>query len=829
MARESLIRLLQSATPGKIPTVEQLELGELSANTYDGRLYLKQATEDFERIVEFVGKVPIKNTIFVQKNGDDSNKGDSWDSAVLTIERALELAALRNNELTLIDIGPGEYTTQGHLDLPDNTLIRAAHRSVIIKPELGYEERNVFRMGSGCFIEGPVFQGWRLDDLENPTEGFAVCFRPGALITRVPYVHKVVVRSNRFWDTVAPPLDRNNGNPLIGRGGGVVIADGAVLSPYSVFPNIMTWGATPVSHNGIGYCAKNGGLINAVNAVSLWAHKHFYAIDGGQIVLSSCSTQFGDYTMVSKGTRQLVYPRELENTSVLDYANSQNISIVTPEVSTQPLSVQTTAAGIIDAAKTTIVDNLWTALVAGNYTTLWLPADETFTRRDAGLFLTAVSNTLKTADESYMLDFARSLFLLDGTRVFSLDKLSAFVFSFENMRDQINALVDASSQTIVTSLVAALNTTIQTPTITVVTLSIQTVAATAITAEKSNIINAMWSKLVADGYTTGWLSADETFTRRDAAFFIDALVDSLNTASRVPVENFIRNLFYASGQAVFASNKLFAFIASFDYMRGYINNLTINSTSKQIVEGLSKLVTSTLYYPNFKAVALIASPADATLITNNKQTIIDNMWLALVANGYTATWDSTDEEYTRTDAATFMQSIIWVVQTANETPMIDFAKGLFNYNGVPVFSSDKQDAFIFSFNDMRDQINSIVGISSQTVEIVSALVTALTDTLENTIIRLEPSTITAIGHTWSGIMAGVALTKIPPVRNLTTIRESILELDQGVVISSGQDDQGSALFVGGLEINADTGELTGPPFDQAVNRIATRAVIARSY
>jgi hypothetical protein len=78
-------------------------------------------------------------------------------------------------------------------------------------------------------------------------------------------------------------------------------------------------------------------------------------------------------------------------------------------------------------------------------------------------------------------------------------------------------------------------------------------------------------------------------------------------------------------------------------------------------------------------------------------------------------------------------------------------------------------------------------------------------------------------------MAGVALTKIPPARNFTTIEESIREIDRGVVIASGQDDQGSALFIGGMKIDSDTGELSGPPFEQAVNRIATRSAIARSF
>jgi hypothetical protein len=547
---DTTIKLRRSAVPGKAPTTEQLALGEIALNTYDGKLFIKRFKEFYdedlsanvtiEDIISFAGDIPVENTVFVQKGGSDYNSGKSWNDAYLTIEKALEAAEIRAS-LTLIDIAPGVYNTQGHLDMPDNTIIRAAHRSVVIRPVTGFEERNVFRMGSGCFIEGPVFEGWRLDDLENPTEGFAVSFRPGAVITRAPYAHKIVVRTNPTWGAVAPPLDRANANPLVGRGAGVVIADGTVCSPYSIYPNIMTWGATPVSHNGIGYVAKNGALINAVNAVSIWAHKHFLALSGGQIILSSCSTQFGDYTMVSKGSRQLIVPTEV----------------------------------------------------------------------------------------------------IDGT------------------------------------------------------LSVQTTAANAIIAAKD--------------------------------------------------------------------------------------------------------------------------------------TIIDNMWDDLVNNNFTTDWNSEDEEYTRREAGTFVQSMYWVLLSANEKPMLDFAKGLFDTLGNKVYSSDKEAALIHSFQNMRDQMKALAGVGPAADTIVDALVTALIDTLENTVTATEPSTITAIGHTWTGIMAGVALTKIPPARNFTTIEESILELENGVVIASGQDDQGSALFIGGMKIDADTGELTGPPFEQSVNRIATRAAIARSF
>lgn len=537
------IKLLRSGEPGKVPTIEQLDLGELAVNTYDGKLFTKISVDGEESIQSFLSSNPVKNVFYVQKNGSDANTvaGTTWDDAFLTIERAIDAASERDGELTLIDVGPGVYTTQGHIDVPDNCLIRAAHRSVVIRPEPGYEERNVFRLGSGCFIEGPIFEDFRLDDLDNPSEGFAISFRPGAVIRRAPYAHKIAVRTTPYWDTVAPPLDRENGNPLIGRGAGVALADGSVCSPYSIYPNIMTWGATPVSHNGISYVAKNGGLINAVNAISLWAHKHFLALSGGQIILSSCSTQFGDFTMVASGSRLIILPTEVNNS----------------------------------------------------------------------------------------------------------------------------------------------------------TLTAQTAAYQAIDAATDDIIDDMWNDLVDNGFTVGWTEQDEIFTRRDAA--------------------------------------------------------------------------------------------------------------------------------------TFLQSIEWVLQTANQKPMLDFAKGLFDTNGNKVYDLDKEAAFIRSFEFMRDAIIALPGVNAASDTIVTNLVAALINTLENTNTVAEPSTITAIGHTWTAIMAGVALTKIPPARNFTTIEESILELNNGVVIASGQDDQGSALFIGGMKIDADTGELTGPPFEQSVNRIATRAAIARSF
>lgn len=835
------ILIKRSAVPGKKPSTSNLALGELAINTNDGKIYTRREftveAELIEEVVEFVGKVPVGNAVYVSVNGHDYNEGQSWDNAFASMEKALEAAWERNtnipNCLTLIDVGPGIYYTNGHLNMPDNCMIRSVHRTAVFKPNPGYEQKNVFRMGSGCFIEGLLFEGFQVDSFDNPTEGFAFSFRPGAVISRVPYAHKCAVRSNPSWDYIAPPLDAKNGNPLVAKGAGVALADGAVCSPYSIFPNIMTWGATPVTQNGIGYCAKNGGLINAVNAISIWSHIHFYAIDGGQIILSSCSTQFGDYTLVSKGKRSIVAPHTLITTNYVIPLTVSDVVMINPQLCNTLLSIQDVAAVYIDLNKTTIINNMWTALVNGGYTTGWTAADETLTRRDANTYLSAIVRVLQTADESYMLDFARGLFYANGTKAFSSGKQAAVLFSHINMRDQILALgafyINTDTTRIINALVAALATTINTPVTFTGSVLSNAIAAASIQSAKNAIIHHVWVQLVREGYTSTWGPEGEISTRRDAGTLLDAISNTLIHGDEKYVLNFARSLFY-SGKPVFTADKLNAFKYSYYVMRDSVKALaTVSGDTEKFIEAMFTALSFTVRYPTYATTTLVADPTSAAVISANKQTIIDDLWIALTSGGYTTGWTATDEVYTRRDAGTLLQSLIWVVQTANEKPMIDFAKGLFDTKGVTIIDSAKTSAFLFAYNHIRDYISFLPGVSSASKVIINALVTALNTTVNTPVFRSEPSTITAIGHTFTGVLAGVALTKIPPVKNGASIQDSILELDQGLVIASGQDDQGNAIFVGGMRIDKDTGELSGPPFEQAVNRIATRTAISRSF
>jgi hypothetical protein len=391
------------------------------------------------------GALPsIAKTLYVATSGSDTaNDGTSEYAPFATIEKAVEIATLRN-ELTIIKVGPGIYETHGHIDLPDNCILQGVHRAVFIRPKPGSEVKNVFRMGSGCFIEGFIIENFRLDSLTDPTEGFAFSFRPGAVITRVPYAHKCAVRVPQPESVTGGTLNplSDPPNPGYPTGAGVCLADGMVCSQYSIFPNIMTWGATPVSYNGIGYCAKNGGLINAVNAISMWAHKHFLAMSGGQIILSSCSTQFGDYSLVSTGSRRIGIP------------NDTNITVTS----------NSTAGDIISTNRTTIVNGLWSNLVSQGYTTGWDAADETYTRFDSDVWIRSVEYMLRGGSTDMIDRFQSVLFDATGNLVFATAKTAAFNHSYNFMRDEFNKLsLNTNAREAINAATISVQTTILSP------------------------------------------------------------------------------------------------------------------------------------------------------------------------------------------------------------------------------------------------------------------------------------------------------------------------------------------------------------------------------
>lgn len=163
-------------------------------------------------------------------------------------------------------------------------------------------------------------------------------------------------------------------NPLVGRGGGMFLADRAILNQNTIFPYLLGFGATPRSPNGIGYVAKNGAGINGISSLSIFVRCAFFSLNGGQLTLNNSGTQFGDISMRSKGRTPVVNPYTTSVPLVFsDQSNGTNLG-----------------NKILDNSDE-IIDDLWEYLTEDLG---YQGYDSVKCARDVGYILEGVSNDL---------------------------------------------------------------------------------------------------------------------------------------------------------------------------------------------------------------------------------------------------------------------------------------------------------------------------------------------------------------------------------------------------------------------------------------------------
>lgn len=440
----------------KAPRPSDLALGEIAVNwnATDPFLSIRDGDGAIRRLTGEPGAAPATTPegepkiFYVSSEGVGTNTGTSPGQAFSTVEHALDRIRDQDDPfhwtVMLLD-SPGP--TSGEIEVPDFTTImgRNFQRRTIIRPATGQEERNVFLCGNGAHLVNLKFTGWQIDDFNNPTKGFAMAFRPGAVILPggVPYGQNCVVTAAMTEVPTPLPMNAAAGNPAQPRGGGCALADASVLSAYSVFPNIMTWGFTPSSHNGLGYVARNRGFINPVNAIGVGAHRHFMCIDGGQMVVSGSSSQFGDYSFWSEGSTQMIVPLRITGT-----------------VAVQP--APHTPASILAANKTALINDVWTFLVANHGAGSWPSGYEALTRKDSGLFLDALAASLTHGFERPMLNFAEGMFAFDtvtvgGTEYAKCVYTYAYHAAFKASWDRLASQLIAASCCWSTAAVSSIN------------------------------------------------------------------------------------------------------------------------------------------------------------------------------------------------------------------------------------------------------------------------------------------------------------------------------------------------------------------------------------
>ena len=187
---DPIIKFKRSAVPGKKPTVEQLPLGELAINTYDGKLFLRQDTGGVgisTRVVEIGTGTTAGKTFFVTSNGNDSNTGLSIGESFASIKAAAAAAV----EKDTIKVLPGTYVENNPIYLPKNVGVEGAElRNCLVSAQ--NPGQDLFYVGQGNHLTDLSFIG------QPATNGAAV----------IAYTPLVGVSSDIYFD--AANLIRQN-------------------------------------------------------------------------------------------------------------------------------------------------------------------------------------------------------------------------------------------------------------------------------------------------------------------------------------------------------------------------------------------------------------------------------------------------------------------------------------------------------------------------------------------------------------------------------------------------------------------------------------------
>jgi hypothetical protein len=380
----------------------------------------------------------VARTFYVSMTGDDTNSGTSTGAPLATINAALTKAAV-GGAPNIVIVHPGEYEVQPDTEIPANCALYGYDLRVTkLNLPAGQEENNMFLMNSGIKVRGFTFSGLQHDEYDfdpatnsfaPPTKGWAFVFKPGALITRSPYIADCSQLHAFTQEQMTLPIDRAAGNPDMPRGGGNILADGSVIDPDSPLRSVVVDSFTAINPNGVGYAITRNAFVQLVSVFTNWSRVGIWAHEGGQVTMANSNNTFGDYSFAATDLRY---------------------SVLIPD--------PTSNIGEYDAAAT-IIDNNFDDIVTdvmGRYQTLpgWDVAYDELAERDTRTLLRALANDLRSGQSRATQYFIKGLFNWNAAFAFNASLVPLFILSWQEVEVELyDRIVDIPARNMITELV----------------------------------------------------------------------------------------------------------------------------------------------------------------------------------------------------------------------------------------------------------------------------------------------------------------------------------------------------------------------------------------
>ena len=287
------IRFKRSSVPDKIPTVEQLPLGELALNTYDAELFARRERAGIGTDIVRVGAgATVTNILYVTSDGNDTNTGKKLGDAKATIKGAVAAAT----EGTVIRVSAGSYIEDNPIELPPQvSIVGDSLREVSVTPL--NSNQDLFHLAPGNYVTEMSFTG-------TMSSGAAIgAFNPTKIryFDQSPYLRNC---TNFVQNSIGLRIDGNH-----------------ALGPIK---SMVTDSFTQYNQGGIGVSITNEGYAQLVSLFTICNDISVFCGSGGACDLTNSNSSFGNYALVADGIGPRKYTGIITSTA---NANSDTFTV----------------------------------------------------------------------------------------------------------------------------------------------------------------------------------------------------------------------------------------------------------------------------------------------------------------------------------------------------------------------------------------------------------------------------------------------------------------------------------------------------------------------
>jgi len=276
-----------------------------------------------------VGQPFTPSTSTITRYVDATNGSDAVDvtgflpqAPLRSIKRAVDLINADAADGTLISVAPGVYqeTLPIQIQRENVSIVGEALRSVFVQPTQATETNTMFEVNSGTLLANMTFVGLKASGTAGgnaldpgatyglpANQGWAVAFYNNAFIKKSPYIQNCTnfadagIDNSIIYDQTNLPSDGLGGDQTSSATGGGLLIDGNVPISTSPLRSMVVDSFTQILLNGPGVLCTNNAYAQLVSFFGTFCRYHAKALNGGQLNLSNCTTDFGDYGLIADG------------------------------------------------------------------------------------------------------------------------------------------------------------------------------------------------------------------------------------------------------------------------------------------------------------------------------------------------------------------------------------------------------------------------------------------------------------------------------------------------------------------------------------------------